>query len=378
MTAFVDKLILVDTHANPDAQRDNLAPDISVYADDNLPDADAKTDFSKMELFVELMFAETSDPFRDPKDPLQPRAENFRFENDSDVSQLNRGQLCSYAAAHTGSQFRIHTFTLSICGRSARFIRWDRGGATVTRSFDYIKQPHILADFFWRYAHLNPSQRGYDTSVSPASPEDLQQIQHVEKHLRDENPAHREFRIITVPDRDVPKVETSLIISFPPKYTARSPFGRATRPMLAFNTETKEIVFLKDYWRADVDGMEKEGEIYALLESKDVPNIAPFGKGNDVGDHMSLTHTLRDEKWACGSRDMVLLRQYRMSLDVVARHLTWFRSSREFVSAIADAMAGKTSFVDYDRSTNFSLSQHINMPISTLVSFIETSVRVTS
>jgi hypothetical protein len=37
--------------------------------------------------------------------------------------------------------------------------------------------------------------------------------------------------------------------------------------MLAFNMETKEIVFLQDYWRADVDGMEKEGEIYALLES---------------------------------------------------------------------------------------------------------------
>jgi hypothetical protein len=33
--------------------------------------------------------------------------------------------------------------------------------------------------------------------------------------------------------------------------------------MLVFNTETREIVFLKDYWRADVDGMEKEGEIYA-------------------------------------------------------------------------------------------------------------------
>jgi hypothetical protein len=33
----------LDIHANPDAQRDNLAPDISVYADDNVPDADAKT-----------------------------------------------------------------------------------------------------------------------------------------------------------------------------------------------------------------------------------------------------------------------------------------------------------------------------------------------
>ena len=82
----MDKLILVDTHANPDALGDNLAPDISLYAADNIPDADTKTDFSKMELFIEFKFAETSDPFRDPKDPLQPQAENFRFENVSDVS----------------------------------------------------------------------------------------------------------------------------------------------------------------------------------------------------------------------------------------------------------------------------------------------------
>ena len=292
----MDTLVLVDTHANGNTLRDNLAPDISVYTANNVPDADAKTDFSKMELFVEFKFAQTSDPFCDPKDT---QAKNFGFENDSEVSQLNRGQLCSYAAAHAGSQFRVHTFTLSICARSARFIRWDRSGATVTESFDYIKQPDILARFFWRYSHLNHSQCGYNTSVSPASPEDLQQIRHVEKRLRDENPAHREFRIIMVPDRDDPTVETPFIISFPPKYTARSPFGRATRPMLAFNTETGEIVFLKDYWRADVDGMEKEGDIYALLESRSVPNIAPFGKGNDVRDHTTLTHTLRNEKWVC-------------------------------------------------------------------------------
>jgi hypothetical protein len=116
--------------------------------------------------------------------------------------------------------------------------------------------------------------------------------------------------------------------------------------MLAFDMETREIVFLKDYWRADVDGMEKEGEIYALLESHRVPNIAPFGKGNDVHDHTTLTHTLREEKWACWSRDMVVLRHYRMSLDVIARPLTSFCSSREFVSAIADAMQGKTFFAD--------------------------------
>jgi hypothetical protein len=67
-------LVLVDTHANTDTQRDNLAPDISVYADDNVPDADAKMDFFKMVLFIELELAETSDPFRDPEDPLPATA----------------------------------------------------------------------------------------------------------------------------------------------------------------------------------------------------------------------------------------------------------------------------------------------------------------
>jgi hypothetical protein len=72
------------------------------------------------------------------------------------------------------------------------------------------------------------------------------------------------------------------------------------------------------------------------------------------------------------------VKQYRMSLDVVAWQLTSFNSSQEFVSAIADAMTGKTSFADSGRKTNFSLPQHINMPISMLVSFIVMSLQVTS
>ena len=52
--------------------------------------------------------------------------------------------------------------------------------------------------------------------------------------------------------------------------------------MLAVDIEMGGIVFLKDYWRADVDGTEKKGEIYALLESHLVPNISLFGRGNDT------------------------------------------------------------------------------------------------
>jgi hypothetical protein len=87
-------------HANPDTQRDKLAPDISIYSINDQPQGDAKTDFSKMELFVNFKIANTSDPFRDPEDSMRPKAGDFRFENDSDDAQLVRGQLTSYAAAH--------------------------------------------------------------------------------------------------------------------------------------------------------------------------------------------------------------------------------------------------------------------------------------
>jgi hypothetical protein len=58
--------------------------------------------------------------------------------------------------------------------------------------------------------------------------------------------------------------------------------------------------------------------------------------------------TMRDDSeiWACCSSDMVTLKHYRMSLDVVARPLTSFCSSLEFVSAITDAMEGTISFAE--------------------------------
>ncbi|KIM85920.1 hypothetical protein PILCRDRAFT_5026 [Piloderma croceum F 1598] len=189
-TAFV---VLIDTHANPDAQQDNLAPDILVYMPDNVPDADAKTDFSKMEFFM-----------------------NSSLWKHLTHSWLTRG----LSFASTSSPYLMRTICKIHPPGSQQGFTW---------SFDYIKQPHILAYFFWRYTDLNHSQRGYNTSILPASPVHLQHLQHVEKCLRDDNPAHHEFRILAVLNRDNPEVETPFIISFPPKYTIRSPFGRATR-----------------------------------------------------------------------------------------------------------------------------------------------------
>jgi hypothetical protein len=83
--------MFIDTHPNPDTECDKLAPDIGVYPIGDQPQGDTKTDFSKMDLLIEFKIVDTSDPFRDPKDPLQPKEGDFRFENDSDYARLVRG-----------------------------------------------------------------------------------------------------------------------------------------------------------------------------------------------------------------------------------------------------------------------------------------------
>ena len=136
-------------------------------------------------------------------------------------------------------------------------------------------------------------------------------------------------------DRDSPEAEQRFVISFPQNFKPHSPFARATRPMMVFDIETREIVFLKDYHGVDVDGMKKEGDIGSLLESNCVPNFTHFGKGDKFCSHITFTRTPKNKKRACLSRKL------RISLDAFTRPLTAFKSSRELVSAIADAMEGK-------------------------------------
>jgi hypothetical protein len=336
---FTDKLVLVDRHTNPDPQWDNLAPDISVYADGDVPDADTNTDFSKIDLFIELKLVETSDPFRDPKDPLRPQAEEFRFENDSGVSRLNCGQICSYAAAHTGSQFRVHTFTLSICGQSTRFIRVGIMPARLLPRASIISKNPISLPTFSGVTHI--------LTIANA---DMTRLSH--QHRRRISSRSSMSKIIC--RVRIPLIMNSVLSWFQTVTTRR------LKHLLSYH-------FLRKTWLAHCSDKlpdrcyedERDRVSEVLLESgcvrygegslnlhtpgiKGCSNITPFGKGNNVRHHTTLTNTLRNEKWAYWLGGMVPLSQYRMSLGIVARLLTSFKSSREFVSAIADAMTGKT------------------------------------
>jgi hypothetical protein len=241
-----------------------LKPDICVYPKDDLPDG-GKTDFSKIDFFTE--FKIPTDPF--VADGRRAMAEeNSPFEKNSEESQLIRGQLASYAAAVAGTQSRVHTFCVIVCGKFVRFIRWDRGGAIVTEPFDCAENPQFLAEFFWRFNFLTAEQKGRDTSVSPvpehfrqdilktlrkeiSAAEHAEHAEHAEPSktsktsAREQTPVSpptplpedpKEFRIFKVPDRENPGEEKDFVVWLhgpSKKYTARSLFGRGTRPMLA-------------------------------------------------------------------------------------------------------------------------------------------------
>ncbi|KAF9479478.1 hypothetical protein BDN70DRAFT_993435 [Pholiota conissans] len=326
LEGYAPGLAFVDSHSVGDPAADGLSPDICIYASADKPQpGEPKVDFAKMSTFIEVKKENAMDPFDDSKE---------EFERDSGAGQANRSQIGRYSAAISGTQFRVHLFTVSISGNQARFIYWDRAAAVVSRSFDYIEKPHILAEFFWRYSRLSPRDQGFDTTVSAAAPEEVSRMEKagcLERIQEANKENHLEFRKMMVPDREDMKKLDPFLISYPPCYDCRSPFSRSTRSMLAFDLENDRAVFIKDYWRPNVDTIPKEGDIYQRLEDANVQHIAPFGKGNDLEGHVTKAQTF-------AATEIVGLQHYRMSLNRIGIPLTEYESSKELISVIADAM----------------------------------------
>jgi len=71
-----------------------------------------------------------------------------------------------------------------------------------------------------------------------------------------------------------------------PCFTSRSPTGRSTRGywgvVVKENMQESEVVFVKDVWRSNVEGVEREGDILRRLHEKGVRNIPPLVAHGDV------------------------------------------------------------------------------------------------
>jgi len=140
-------------------------PDVTFYdAKKSLPE-ERVTSFQQIELFVEFKRGPTSDPFyRDNKIP---------FQKSFNATCASRGQMVLYSTRLQMYQFRTCVFSVGIFGNVARIFRWDRAGAIMSEPIMYSEKGNReLVEFFYRFNLADRAQRGWDQTVSDATPEE--------------------------------------------------------------------------------------------------------------------------------------------------------------------------------------------------------------
>jgi hypothetical protein len=329
-----------------------MRPDVAGYHKDSK--SNGVTDFATMDMWIELK-PKVAEPFKDPQErPPKPKVKKANtakrpiFHHTSVKARETQGQLVAYANAVFCRQFRTRLFSVLICHDHARIILWDNSSAVVTESFSFITKPTLLAEFFWRYHCLPLVMRGYDTSVTaPSSTEQLLARKYLQINLNAKDPT---FVKIRVPDDTSAAAEVKFFIAETPRFVPRSPFGRGTRGFVAWDVTEREIVWIKDYWRVNAEGMEKEGDIYLDLHRHGVPHIPKFGRAGDIKSN-ELCTTSNDrwvnETWACRTKESRTYTLYRVVLNEVGRDLISFDSSWEYTHAIADAVHGDILFFTF-------------------------------
>ncbi|KAI0066745.1 hypothetical protein BV25DRAFT_1849414 [Artomyces pyxidatus] len=333
---FCPSLHFVNTKNKGDTNYRNIRkPDISACTRSLDAEACDRVEWPDLELHLEVK-TEKEDPFVDPSQGSDNRS--CEFEHDSGVADKARGQIISYAQAQQSSQFRIFTFSVCLIGTNmARLIRWDRTGAVVSERFHWRGRSTTLVEFLWRFEHLSPEERGHDTNVTEASDDEVGlalPVLEASNHWPDgvPLPLHK----ILIHDDETGRDHEFITPSAVSASTALT--GRASAGYIAYDLATGACVYLKDTWRIDMDGMEKEGSIYRRLHLHNVPHIAHLVCAGDVGAQKTRTQDYVDAPWACWTQGIIPHRHYRLALDTIGRALETFNSTHQLCKAMCDVL----------------------------------------
>ena len=238
-------------------------------------------------MFVEFKCGNTSDPFHSE--------EKLPFEKLFETTCATRGQIILYSTRMQTYQFRTWAFSIGIFGKVARLFRWDRAGAIVSEPILYSgKGTHDLVEFLCRFDMMDRAQRGSDHTVSIATGAEAEAFDkaieaivgngknELLKNLLDSVGDNRQYprRKIKIPTGEGGDGLVQSYIVGRSIANAKSPTGRATRCFVAWSIGAKKLVFLKDSWRPDIEGMKGEAHWFGKLEG--ARNISAFLHGSDV------------------------------------------------------------------------------------------------
>lgn len=315
---------------------------------------------------MELLPSDYHDPFKSVDEIKKDQARSHKhgrrgafLEKSHPTLTSVQGRLAAYAAEAFLHQHRTRLFQLLIIGEGARFLCWDHSGCMVSEKFNYVTYPKILAEFIWIFNHMSRDARGWDSSVSIASPLEREMFQESIKVFLEnmKNPDH--------PQRELPHAEDTLCAHYPvykmtvtddisgaavdvlvqrPFFRCDDVLSRFTRGYVAYRLSDGELLFVKDSWRRHISTPLSERTIMASLEDGRVPFVARVEYGGDVdcNDDLGTSH---GNEWkemqtlpvANGRiRD---LRHHRI-LQKLAYPVLHAKKSREAVTAFRDVIDG--------------------------------------
>ncbi|CAL1708971.1 unnamed protein product [Somion occarium] len=340
---------LVDVSSSVDKDDIRLRPALALVPSS----AEDLMDYTIMEFFVEAKLSDLADPFYDNQDTcLDDTTENMTGE-----SVETREQIIDYTTALLSRQHRRFAFSIVICGQYARFLRWDRAGCIVSDIFDYLEDPDILLDFFWCYARLTREERGFDPTVVPASAAESKLFSDALSRYIEESKPRDVSYLQPSPDSTyriskmhIPMVKgiRELIVG-KPFWDADSP-SRTTRAYAAYDMVEEKIVFAKDSWRDEDDGVLSEAEIYDTLKRNNVPFLPEVIAAGDVyvkAKKKKVYQRTLTQKWSTANSKPTLWCLPGASLRALvhcrvvqelAYPLMSALSSKEVVQAVRDAI----------------------------------------
>ncbi|KAH9174771.1 hypothetical protein EDB89DRAFT_2143297 [Lactarius sanguifluus] len=340
----------------------NLKPDIAIYSgtDRNDPGTHSGSQRSLNWTAVDLWIEnknEKDDVFRDLEEMGREATKKSDLKSHirwTKGAYRVSGQLIAYTSAIHRSQFRVFSFSVVLFGNTGRLLRWDRSGVIYTEPFNWSTQPDTLFEFLWRLNFLSDVKRGYDTTVTSVADDEAEAaLSKLRTYQGLENVAKADLHKFLVRDDHTLNGQIKYFIAPSAVWDSEALFGRSTFGYIAYDPETRNLVYLKDFWRTERDGIQKEGDVYRELHDAQVPNIAKLGLAGDVPllpecgrtDSPAVQRTMTQEfvkDWCPGEPRVDPYVHYRLVLETLGSPLYTFKSTRELCKVIRDAITAHT------------------------------------
>ncbi|KAH8984954.1 hypothetical protein EDB92DRAFT_1950421 [Lactarius akahatsu] len=302
----------------------NLKPDIAVYSGtdrngqwtcpSNLP----PPEWRAVDLWIEKK--KGSDVFRDLEQmetANQDLKGHIRWTEGAQVS----GQLIAYTSAIYRSPFRIFSFSVVLLGNTDRLLRWDRSDIIYSEPFNWL---NFLSDV----------KHGYDTTITSVADDEAEAaLSKLRAYEGLENVAKVDLHKFLVRDDHTLNGQIKYFIAPSAVWDGESLFGRSTYRYIPYDPETTNLVYLKDFWRTERDGIQRRATCIVSYTTRRYPTLRNWDSGRTTTQEF-----VKGYDWCLGRPRIDPYVHYRLVLETLGSPLYTFKSTRELCKVIRDAI----------------------------------------